>query len=409
MKKLKFKVFITIFLLLSLFLVVLFVSNTTKNYLDKKRVIEDTLRRASIDNNRPRNNFFNDKFPMPNDNNNNVRKVYIDFTIYTVVLNDSGEYESVISNTEDNTIDEEKIKELANEIIANHGDEDYYVGNLFTNKYSYAFTNNNTLVIMDNTNTNKSLFNQLITSSVLFTVLEIISFVITHYISLWIVNPVKKSFVKQKQFISDASHELKTPLAVITASCDAYFNDKNEKWVHNMKSESERMTKLVTELLDLASIEEKEVEKIDNNLSDIVESSVLTYESVFFEKKINLKYKITDDIHLKCNEDQIKELMSILIDNSIKHCSKEGKVNINLLIEDKNIVLEVKNTGEGIKKEDEERIFERFYKVDSSRNRDSNNYGLGLSIAKSIVENHDGNIKAFSKNGVTTFKVTWNQ
>ncbi len=406
MKKLKFKVFITIFLLLSLFLVVLFVSNTTKNYLDKQKVVDDTLRRASMDNNRPRNNFFSDKFPIPNDN---VRKVYIDFTIYTVVLNDSGEYESVISNTEDNTIDEESIKKLANEIIANHGDEDYYVGNLFTNKYSYAFTKNNTLVIMDNTNTNKSLVNQLITSSVLFIILEIISFIITHFISLWIVNPVNKSFVKQKQFISDASHELKTPLSVITASCDAYFNDKNEKWIHNMKSESERMTKLVTELLDLASIEEKEVEKIDNNLSDIVESSVLTYESVFFEKKINLKYKITDDIHLKCNEDQIKELMSILIDNSIKHCSKEGKVNINLLLEDKNIVLEVKNTGEAIKKEDEERIFERFYKVDSSRNRDSNNYGLGLSIAKSIVENNDGNIKAFSKNGVTTFKVTWNQ
>jgi signal transduction histidine kinase len=409
MKKLKFKVFITIFLLLSLFLVVLFVSNTTKNYLDKQKVIDETLRRASMDNIRPRNNFFNDKFPLPNNNdNNNVRKVYVDFTIYTVILNDSGEYEKVISNTDSSTLDEEAIKKIANDIIDNHT-SDYYVGNLFTTKYSYAFSKNNTLIIMDNTNTNKSLINQLVSSSILFIILETISFIITHYISLWIVNPVKKSFVKQKQFISDASHELKTPLSVITASCDAYFNDKNDKWIYNVKSESERMSKLVTELLDLASIEEKEVEKSDINLSDIVESSVLTYESVFFEKKINLKYKITDDIHLKCNEDQIKELMSILIDNSIKHCSREGKVNINLIREDKSIILEVKNTGDAIKKEDEERIFERFYKVDSSRNRNSNNYGLGLAIAKSIVENHDGNIKAFSKNGVTTFKVTWNQ
>ena len=105
----------------------------------------------------------------------------------------------------------------------------------------------------------------------------------------------------------------------------------------------------------------------------------------------------------------IIELVSILIDNAIKHCQKRGKVFVNLLKKNKQIVLEVKNTGLPIKKEDEEKIFERFYKVDTSRNRNTNNYGLGLAIAKNIVEKHDGKISAHSSDGFTSFKVVWYQ
>ena len=101
--------------------------------------------------------------------------------------------------------------------------------------------------------------------------------------------------------------------------------------------------------------------------------------------------------------------MSILIDNAIKHCSGKNKVLVNLSKNNKQISLEVKNTGNPIPKEDEEKIFERFYKLDSSRNRNSNNYGLGLAIAKNIVEGHGGNITAHSESGYTNFKITWNQ
>ena len=194
------------------------------------------------------------------------------------------------------------------------------------------------------------------------------------------------------------------------ASADAYFNDKDDKWVRNMKNESERMIKLVTELLDLAKMEqEQEVMMEHNNLSEVIEGSILTFESLFYENKIKLKYDITPDIAIICNKDLIIELMSILIDNAIKHCSDKGKVFVNLYKKNKQIVLEVKNSGLPIKKEDEEKIFERFYKVDSSRNRNSNNYGLGLAIAKSIVEKHNGKISAHSSDGYTTFKVVWNQ
>ena len=147
----------------------------------------------------------------------------------------------------------------------------------------------------------------------------------------------------------------------------------------------------------------------ENNLSDIVESSILTFESLFYENKLKLKYDITPDIKMLCNEDLIVELMSILVDNAIRHCNEKGKVLINLNKNNRQIILEVKNTGDPIKKEDEEKIFERFYKVDSSRNRNSNNYGLGLAIAKNIVEKHNGEISAHSSDGFTTFKVVWNQ
>jgi signal transduction histidine kinase len=148
---------------------------------------------------------------------------------------------------------------------------------------------------------------------------------------------------------------------------------------------------------------------INTDLSQVVESSILTFESLFFENKIKLKYDIEPDIYFYCNSDLITQLMGILIDNAIKHCSSEGKVLVNLSKKNKQIVLEVKNKGLPIKKEDEEKIFERFYKIDESRNRNSNNYGLGLAIAKNIVEKHNGNISAHSSNGYTTFKVIWNQ
>ena len=193
-------------------------------------------------------------------------------------------------------------------------------------------------------------------------------------------------------------------------SSDAYSNDKNEKWVKNIKNEAERMTKLVTELLDLAKTEqEQDIVMEKQNLSSIVEGSILTFESLFYDNNIKLKYDIEDNIEMVCNEDKIVELLSILIDNANKHCSKKGKVIVNLSKKNKQITLEVKNTGDPIPKEEEEKIFERFYKSDTSSNRNSNNYGLGLAIAKNIVERHNGTISAHSSNGYTTFKVIWNQ
>ena len=411
MKKLRNKVFWVIFSLLTLFTAILFFATTARSYMERKNTISDMLTKIPrtfdmLDRRYENDNSNFDPSKMPDDGQ---RRIFLDFTIYTVVLDDDGNYYEVINNTGNEEIDEDYVKKIATNIIKNH-QEDYYVGNLYTNKYAYVFTSNDTLIIMDNTELNKTLLSQLFINISLFIISEISIFIVTNMITRWIISPVNESFEKQKVFVADASHELKTPLSVMIASADAYFNDKDEKWVYDMKSESERMIKLVTELLDLAKTEqEQDINMEENNLSDIVEGSILTCESLFYENKIKLKYDIKPDIMLNCNESMITELMSILIDNAIKHCSKKGKVNVNLFKDNKQITLEVINTGLPIKKEDEEKIFERFYKVDSSRNRNSNNYGLGLAIAKNIVEKHNGTISAHSSDGLTTFKVKWNQ
>ena len=406
MKKLKIKVSATIFIILTSCVIIIITTLLTGSYIERKNSISDILRNIS----RTLDTSVEIKEPPNVDipNNENIKKIYLDFTIYTVILDNNGNYKEIINHTEDDTFDEENIKMIAENIINNH-QNDFFVGNLYTTKYAYAYTDNNTLIIMDNTNINDYFIKQLILYISILIICEIIIFIVTSILTKWITTPVKKAFSKQKIFVADASHELKTPLSVIIASTDAYFNDKNDKWIYNIKTESERMIKLVTELLDLAKTEkEQDIEMTYNNLSEIIERSVLTFESILYEKKINFKYKIENNINLKCNEDLIMELMNILIDNAIKNSFIEGNIIINLYKTNKQIILEVINKGFPIKKENEEKIFERFYKIDSSRNRNTNNYGLGLAIAKNIVTKHKGKISAHSSNGYTTSKIIWN-
>ena len=408
MKKLKIKVFFTIFTILTVFLVSILLIFNIGDYTREKVKIENNLFRT----NNIKNEFDRQKDytnPKPEyffDTNNNPR-LFMDATIYTVLLNDKNEIIDIVSHTEDETVSE-KIKEESMYIIDNNEEITIYIGNLYYENYSYTYIPNNYLMIIDNSETNNKLLSTLKISVVLFLLLETIIFLISYLLSKWISKPVEMSFNKQKQFIADASHELKTPLSVIIASSEALDKDINErKWLYNIQNESERMNKLITDLLDLAKIENDNI-KLEyevNNLSKIVEKSVLTLESLIYEKNIKLEYDIKEDISFKCDSDNIKQLITILLDNAIKHSSKDGKIIVNLISEKDNIILEVKNKGEAIPKEEEEKIFERFYRIDKSRNRKENRYGLGLAIAKGIVVNHNGNISAYSKNGYTIFKV----
>lgn len=413
MKKLKTKVFFTIFLILTVFTFgILFITNY-RSYQTNKENIINTLNRLPISLGvvRPHNNTnsLGEEFPrresLRNDTNT---KFFLDSIVYTIILDDDGNYKEVINHTE-NEINEEKIKLVAEEIIETHN-SDVYIGNLYFEKYAYCFNQNNALIIIDNTSVNSELVRLLINTFILFIFLEIIVLFTSYILTKWIIKPVINSFEKQKEFIEDASHELKTPLSIIIASADTFYINKEVKWVDNIKSEAERMTKLVTNLLDLAKTEkDNKVTYSTINISKLVENSLLTFDGIFYENKIKLDYNLDENIDFKCNKEQIQQLVYILLDNAVSHSSKNGNVIVNLKKNKFELILEVKNKGLPIKKEDCEKIFERFYRIDESRNRNSNHYGLGLAIAKNIVENHNGTIKAYSQDGYTTFKINWNR
>lgn len=218
------------------------------------------------------------------------------------------------------------------------------------------------------------------------------------------IAPIKEAFYKQKQFIADASHELKTPLAVIQTNADVLlsFSDdtiRNQvKWLHHIKSETERMKTLTGDLLYLTEMDDARTGMIYTNfdLSEAVESVMLTMEAVIYEKELSFQYEVDSNITAHGNSEQMKQVVMILLDNAIKYTNARGSIILSLKKRHNDVLLEVTNTGEGIPPEHLEHIFDRFYRIDASRSRQRGSHGLGLAIAKSIVEQHKGKIYAKS-------------
>ncbi len=403
MEKLHNKIFYLIYGLLTIVLVFVLFISSYRTYNIEYKEIENVLQHVG-EKVRPNNDIPPEKpsEEEPLEFQDNRERIFLDATVYTITLDSEMNPTNIKNNNDSNessiTLDE--VKEL---LTKKNG-----VNNLYISKYAYSINKDkNTMYIIDITSTKNKLRSDLIISLIIFFVSEIIIVILTKKITDWITKPVEESFNKQKEFITDASHELKTPLAVITSNIDMIEGKKEDKkWIDNIKNESDRMNKLIINLLDLAKLEnDNNITLSTINLSKVLEKTILPFEGIMYEKNIKLTYNIDDNIEYLCNEEQIKELIVILIDNAIKH--SKGKVIANLKKEKKNIILEITNNGDPIPKGEEEKIFERFYKVDKSRNRKDNNYGIGLAIAKSITEKNNGEIKAESKDGFTSFKITF--
>ena len=410
--------FWVIFLILTVFLIsILFIFNH-QTYRQEKSQIESNLTR--LEDNRIKDehsklgrpdkiegNEANSQISEKNEINMQApQRIFMDAQVYTILLDSNNQVKEIVSHTEDGMSDSE-ITTLANEIIGQQKENYTKIGNLYFDNYSYSYQKYRFLTIIDNTVAKERVVSLLKSSLLIFVCLELVIIYVSIKLTSWIIKPVLESFEKQKQFIADASHELKTPIAVIMASSEALEKEYETKWIHNIQSETERMSRLVSNLLDLAKLENgaNQEQYALNNLSKTIEISILTLEGLMYEKNITLNYQIEENIQFRCDNDQMKQLMAILLDNAIKHSSKDGEIVVLLKKEKSDIMLVVKNKGEGIPKGSEEKIFERFYRADESRNRDENRYGLGLAIAKSIVTNHGGKISAHSENGYTTFQV----
>ena len=255
---------------------------------------------------------------------------------------------------------------------------------------------------------------QLVISSLLIGALALLAF---FFVSLLLANlalkPVETAWNRQKQFVADASHELKTPLTVILANQKILLAhpeqtvEQERQWIENTQSEGERMKSLVEDLLFLAKSDDSANKETlaDVNLSDVVHGSILSFASLAFESGITLNDTVQPDISLTGNETKLRRLCGILLDNALKYVNARGTVNVDHRTENGNALLRVQNTGTPIPPEELPHLFERFYRVD--RARSAGGYGLGLSIAQSIVRAHAGKISVTSCDEAgTTFLVT---
>lgn len=233
-----------------------------------------------------------------------------------------------------------------------------------------------------------------------YTIIFIISILLSAAFSFFItkksVKPVEESYKKQKEFIANASHELKTPLTVMNTNIDVLLLSKElkgNKWLTYIKTEISRMNKLTNDLLYLAKTSEVDnTNKTEFNASTLIEGIVLGFEAVAFENKIELNYNLEKNINIIYDQSQFTQLLLVLIDNAIKYTPENESVNVKLLKNNKTTLLSVKNTGVSLSKDEVSNVFNRFYMKDKSREKSRNSYGLGLSIASEISKNNDSKL-----------------
>lgn len=243
-------------------------------------------------------------------------------------------------------------------------------------------------------------------------------FLISLFLARQTLEPVEQAWAQQRRFVADASHELKTPLTVILANLGvllAHPDDpirEQRQWVDNSREEAVRMKGLVEDMLFLARSDADQTPMVSErvNLSDLLWSSLLSFEPVAFEQGVELHSNVEPDIFLQGASSQLQQLFAILLDNAVKYAGERGKVWVTLARQEGKCVLSVKNTGEPIPEESLAHVFDRFYRVDAARAREHGGYGLGLAIARSIAEGHGGRITAESSRAEgTVFRVTFSE
>lgn len=397
MKKLKNKVFLVLFSMLSSFIFIILIIYNVTLYLNELNGLKENVDAIESVNSRP---FYQTDFYDKD-------LMFMDLDVYVIRFDGDMNVISVY-NYSDDDLTSDDIVNITKEYNKSYSRLEQI--NLFTAKYVLLMNSRNELIIINIENINSKLVFSLELSILIFILLELLTFYIVKLLTNWLIKPVEDAFEKQKQFIVDASHELKTPLSVIMTSAECLSKNPNEKkWLDNIQFETERMNKLVLDLLNLAkydnSYDHRVLSVID--LSKLIEKSVLTFESLIYDKGLNLKYHIDQDVNFKCVNSEIKQLIETLVDNAIKHAYDKSTITVDLIKKKDEISLVIKNRGDKIPKEEQSKIFERFYRSDNSRNRNENRFGLGLAIAKNIVLSHNGKIYVECKNGYTSFISTF--
>ncbi len=327
---------------------------------------------------------------------------------YSITLNENGAVASWTSERKD-LYSDEQIAAMAEEILAD-GRESGRIGTQF---YRIIVNSGQTqLLVLDARLDFLSASNTLRSVILITAAACVLLSLLAWFLIRRMVRPVEEAFARQKQFVSDASHELKTPLAVISANAEVLEQEIGpNEYLGYIRSEIRRTDTLVQNLLTLSRLDRNEAnaEMKHFDLSRALLDVTLPFESTVYEAGKTLETEIPDGITCTGNEEMIKQLTVILLSNALKYSDEHGRIRISLSAEGNQRLIRVFNTGEPIRREDQPKIFDRFWRADQSHNKETGGHGLGLAIARSVTEANHGKItvKSEPEQG-TTFTVALN-
>ena len=324
---------------------------------------------------------------------------------FTVVIGDKGEVKMI--NTD-------RIAAVNDDSAASYATRLFEKGKRsgFSDNYRYGTSeapNGDIMYIfVDCTRELTSYRTFLVTSIAVGFVALIAVFVLVFFISGRVIKPLAESYEKQKRFITDASHELKTPLTVIGANTEVLeMQGVENEWTRGIKDQVKRLTSLTEKMVFLARMDEENqnVKPTDFSLSGAVEESVKPFTAVALSRGNSLIAHIQPNLTYRGDESMIRRLVGLLVDNAIKYSDEGMDIDIELKSVGKKLRLTVTNSCTALTEGEENLLFERFYRSDKSRNSETGGHGIGLSVAQSIVNAHKGSIKAEVRNGTVTFTV----
>lgn len=387
------RIFIVLMIIFTITLVSILVAvniiNVNSSFRQQRRMIRDDI------------GFYGIEAFCGNDNQKIKRQEY-DYSTSVVSKNKNI---MVLSNSLKETTDKDILSmtqklQKSGKRFGSIDDYIYLVRILKSGNTVYIFVNNKEAL-----QNSKQFF---IVSIFIFLLSVIVFTIISYYLSRWMIKPSEKAIKNQKIFVANISHDLKTPITIIRANADLIENEvKNKKSIKYIQQETEKLNHLVNEMLTLTRIDNtisKENFK-SFNFGDSLFDVVLPFESIAYEKGIRFNINIDEVTDYFGDESNIQKLAEILIDNAMSYTAKGGIVDVDAYENSKAVTLSVTNTGEPISDEKKVEIFDRFYRESKSRERTGNHYGLGLSIANTIVKKHNGKITVESKNGKNTFTV----
>ncbi len=344
---------------------------------------------------------------------NNIPEVLNNTGSFYLIADSSNSLLSINDGNLMNPLENSEAREYAKTIL----NSDKKNGKITKDKIAYSYSVHQKdgmkiIIFINDSFTHTANGNLLKISILVGGIIFFILFVFIVIVSGYVIKPVADSIERQKQFISDASHELKTPITVISTTIDIIGNKNGkDRWTECIKEQAVKMQRLVKELLDLSKLLEVNTARSGFKISDIsntVNNTLLYFESLLFESGKTLELDIEENIRLNCDENKISQLVGILMDNALKYSDEKSVIRFSLKKNGECAVISCSNPCSDFSASDTSKLFERFFRSENDRIHEQEGFGLGLSIAQAIAELHGGKISADYENNIITFTVILN-